>query len=79
MRNAHVEVRETSNREVTIEYKGRPLEHSIYRDQEQHRAKVVPSKKDLYRCRIPGATSTLLRNPCKPENDVENSASCTIG
>jgi len=45
MRNAHVEVRETSTGEVTIEYKGRALEHSVYREQEQHQAKVVPSKK----------------------------------
>lgn len=44
MRNAHVEVRETSSGEVTIEYKGHALEHSVYREQEQHQAKVVPSK-----------------------------------
>jgi transposase len=44
MRNAHVEVRETSTGEVTIEYKGRALEHTVYREQEQHQAKVVPSK-----------------------------------
>lgn len=44
MRNAHVEVRETSSGEVTIEYKGRALEHTVYREQEQHQAKVVPSK-----------------------------------
>jgi transposase len=44
MRNAHVEVRETSTGEVTIEYKGRALEHSVYRQQEQHQAKVVPAK-----------------------------------
>jgi len=44
MRHAHVEVRETSTGEVTIEYKGRALEHSVYREQEQHQAKVVPSK-----------------------------------
>lgn len=44
MRSAHVEVRETSTGEITIEYKGRPLEHSVYREQEQHQAKVVPSK-----------------------------------
>lgn len=44
MRNAYVEVRETSTGEITIEYKGRALEHSVYREQEQHQAKVVPSK-----------------------------------
>ena len=44
MRSAHVEVRETSSGEITIEYKGRPLEHTVYREQEQHQGKVVPSK-----------------------------------
>lgn len=44
MRNAQVEVRETSTGEITIEYKGRPLEHNVYREQEQHQARVVPSK-----------------------------------
>jgi transposase len=44
MRSAQVEVRETSSGEITIEYKGRALEHSVYREQEQHQAKVVPSK-----------------------------------
>ena len=44
MRNAYVEVRETSSGEITIEYQGRPLEHSVYREQEQHQAQVVPSK-----------------------------------
>ena len=44
MRNAQVEVRETSSGELTIEYKGRPLEYSVYREQEQHQARVVPSK-----------------------------------
>jgi transposase len=44
MRSAHVEVRETSSGEITIEYKGRLLEHAVYREQEQHQAKVVPSK-----------------------------------
>jgi hypothetical protein len=76
MRNAQVEVREASTGEVTIEYKGRALEHSVYREQEQHQAKVVPSNAVRYRCRILGAASTLLRTPCKPENAGENSASC---
>lgn len=44
LRSAHVEVRETSTGAITIEYKGRPLEHTVYREQEQHQAKVVPSK-----------------------------------
>jgi len=44
MRNAHVEVRESGSGEITIEYKGRPLAYSVYREQEQHQAKVVPSK-----------------------------------
>jgi transposase len=44
MRNAHVEVRETSTGEITIEYKGRALEHTVYREQEQHQARVVPAK-----------------------------------
>jgi transposase len=44
MRSAQVEVRETSGGEITIEYKGRPLEHTVYREQEQHQARVVPAK-----------------------------------
>jgi transposase len=44
MRSAHVEVRESSTGEITIEYKGRALEHTVYREQEQHQAQVVPSK-----------------------------------
>lgn len=44
MRSAQVEVRETSNGEITIEYKGRPLDYTIYREQEQHQARVVPAK-----------------------------------
>lgn len=44
MRSAAVEVRETSTGEITIEYKGRVLEHTVYREQEQHQGKVVPSK-----------------------------------
>lgn len=44
MRNAYVEVRETSTGEITIEYKGRALEYTVYREQEQHQAQVVPSK-----------------------------------
>lgn len=44
MRHAQVQVRETSAGEVTIEYKGRPLAHTVYREQEQRQARVVPSK-----------------------------------
>ena len=44
MRSAQVEVRETSNGEITIEYKGRALEYTVYCEQEQHQAQVVPSK-----------------------------------
>ena len=44
MRGAHVEVREKSNGEITIEYKKRPLEYSIYCEQEQQQAKVVEAK-----------------------------------
>lgn len=44
MRSAHVEVRGTSTGDMTIEYKGLPLEHTVYREQEQHQAKIVPSK-----------------------------------
>ena len=44
MRNAHVEIRESSSGEITIAYKGRPLAYSVYREQEQHQARVVPSK-----------------------------------
>jgi transposase len=44
MRGAHVEVREQSNGELTIEYKQRPLEYTIYCEQEQQQAKVVEAK-----------------------------------
>jgi hypothetical protein len=44
MRSAHVEVRETSTGDITIEYQGRPLEYAVYHEQDQHQAKVVPSK-----------------------------------
>ena len=44
MRCAQVEVRESNNGEITIEYKGRALEYTVYREQEQHQAQVVPSK-----------------------------------
>ncbi len=44
LRGAHVEVREKSNGEITIEYKQRPLEYTIYSEQEQQQAKVVEAK-----------------------------------
>jgi transposase len=44
MRGAHVEVREKSNGEITIEYKQRPLEYTIYHEQEQQQGKVVEAK-----------------------------------
>ena len=44
MRGAHVEVRETSAGEVTIEYRGRRLDHSVYREQERRQARVLPAK-----------------------------------
>jgi transposase len=44
MRQAQVEVRETSTGKVIIEYKGRLLDHTVYRQQEQRQARVVPAK-----------------------------------
>jgi transposase len=44
MRQAYVEVREKSNGEIAIEYKNRPLEYTIYGEQEQQQAKVVETK-----------------------------------
>ncbi len=44
MRSAHVEVRETSSAQITIEYKNRPLEYSIYRKQEQRQGQVIAAK-----------------------------------
>lgn len=44
MRGAHVEVREKSNGELTIEYKQRPLAYTIYQEQEQQQGKVIESK-----------------------------------
>src|SRR6185369_3439342 len=44
MRGAHVEIREKSNGEITIEYKQRPLTYSIYREQEQQQGKVIEAK-----------------------------------
>ena len=44
MRQAQVEVRERPTGEITIEYKQRALEYTIYREQEQQQAKVIESK-----------------------------------
>ena len=44
MRGVHVEVREKSNGEITIEYKQRPLEYSVYCEQEQQQGKVIEAK-----------------------------------
>ena len=44
MRGAHVEVRETSAGQITIEYKGQRLDYSIHREQERQQAQVIPTK-----------------------------------
>jgi transposase len=44
MRKAQVEVRENQVGEITIEYKQRPLEYTIYSEQEQQQGKVVEAK-----------------------------------
>jgi hypothetical protein len=44
MRGAHVEIRETSTGELTIEYKQRPLAYTIYCKQEQQQGKVIEAK-----------------------------------
>jgi hypothetical protein len=44
MRGAHVEVRETRAGEIRIEYQGKPLEYTVYQEQEQRQARVTPSK-----------------------------------
>jgi hypothetical protein len=44
MRQAHVEVRERHSGEITIGYKQRPLEYTIYCEHEQQQAKVVEAK-----------------------------------
>jgi hypothetical protein len=62
MRSAAVEVRETSTGEITIEYKGRVLEHTVFRAQEQHQGKVVPSK-----LLQPAAPFAAAPPPPKPE------------
>jgi hypothetical protein len=44
MRGAHVDVRETRNGEITIEYKKRSLDYTIYCEHEQQQGKVVEAK-----------------------------------
>jgi transposase len=44
MRQAHVEVREQSTGELTIEYQGKPLSYSVYREQEQQQSQVTETK-----------------------------------
>jgi transposase len=44
MRGAHVEVREKHSGELTIEYKQRSLEYTIYGEHEQQQGKVVEAK-----------------------------------
>ena len=44
MRQAQVEVRERHTGEITIEYKQRPLEYTIYSKQEQQQGKVIEAK-----------------------------------
>ena len=44
MRGAHVEVREKRDGEITIEYKHRALEYSVYCEQEPQQGKVVEAK-----------------------------------
>ena len=75
MRSAHIEVREKSNGEITIEYKQRRLEYTIYSEQEQQQAKVVEAKA---RCRahIPGSAFTLARTRSKRASAAVNSVAC---
>lgn len=44
MRKAQVEVRENQRGEITIEYKQRPLDYTIYSEQEQQQGKVIEAK-----------------------------------
>jgi transposase len=44
MRKAQVEVREKHTGEITIEYKQRPLEYTVYRAQEQQQGRVIEAK-----------------------------------
>ena len=44
MRGAHVEVREASGGEISIEYQGKALSYSVFSEQERRQARVTPSK-----------------------------------
>ena len=44
MRKAQVEVRENHRGEITIEYKRRPLQYTVCREQEQQQGKVIEAK-----------------------------------
>jgi transposase len=44
MRGAHVEMRETRTGEITIEYKKRSLDYTIYCEKEQQQGKVIEAK-----------------------------------
>ena len=66
MRGAHVEVREKSNAELTIEYKQRPLEYSVYCEHEQLQAKVVEAK-----LLQPAAARAVARAAAQPKQQHE--------
>jgi transposase len=72
MRKAQVEVRETSTGTVTIEYKGRALEHTVYREQEQHQGKVVPSKLLQPAAPLAAATRQPKREPVPKSHPWRN-------
>jgi transposase len=63
MRGAHVEVREKSHGELTIEYKQRPLEYTIYQEQEQQQGKVIEAKLLRPGCRARGSRLKQKRGP----------------
>jgi transposase len=64
MRKAHVLVRETSTGAITIEYKGRPLEHTVYRELERQQARVIPAK--LLRSRPASVTKVAAASATHP-------------
>jgi transposase len=63
MRGAHVMVREQSNGEITIEYKQRPLEYTIYAEQEQQQGKVIEAKLLRPGCRARGSRLKQKQGP----------------
>ena len=44
MRRAHVEVREKSSGEISIEYQGKALSYNVYREQERQQSQVTETK-----------------------------------